>query len=64
MQKFNTFFTIGTIGMIITAILHIVFALVLKISATASFISVYPVFASFLFIGFAQIIQANKKINS
>ncbi len=57
MKKLNPFFVIGTIGMLLTAVLHIVFALVLKLSATAGFLSVYPVFMAFLLIGFAQLIK-------
>lgn len=57
MKKLNPFFVIGTIGMLLTAVLHIVFALVLKLSATAVFLSVYPIFMAFLLIGFAQLIK-------
>lgn len=61
MKNLNPFFTIGTVGMIVTAILHIAFALVLNLPIHTVFITLYPVFAVFMAIGFTQIKNKNKQ---
>ena len=52
MQKINPFFKIGTIGMMVTASLHVLLALLLseELLQTSSSI-LYPVFLIFLIIG-------------
>jgi hypothetical protein len=61
MKITNPFFAIGTFGMIITAALHIVFAVIIaKSSVHSAFIVLYPVFMSFLVIGFGQILKSHK----
>jgi hypothetical protein len=60
MKNFNAFFTIGIVGMIVTAVLHILFALVLNLSSVHSiFFTLYPTFTAFLAIGAGQIIKRN-----
>lgn len=60
MKNFNAFFTIGTVGMIVTAVLHILLALVLNLSSVHSiFFALYPTFTAFLAIGVGQIIKRN-----
>ena len=61
MKNLNPFFTIGTVGMIVTAILHIAFALVLNLPVHTVFITLYPVFVAFMAVGFAQIKNNNQK---
>lgn len=61
MKKINPFFVIGTTGMLLTAVLHICFALVLGLPLVHQvFYVMYPAFLSFLVIGFAQIKQARQ----
>ncbi len=61
MKKMNPFFAIGTIGFLVTAVLHIFMALVLKMPAVNPvFITLYPTFATFLIMGTAQIINSQK----
>jgi len=53
MKKFHPFFTIGTVGMIVTSALHIFLALGLSLSsAHSTFFIIYPTFLAFLAIGF------------
>jgi len=61
MKKFHPFFVIGTIGMIVTATLHIFLALGLSISsAHSSFYFIYPTFIAFLTIGFGLTLKNQK----
>lgn len=61
MKKYNPFFTIGTVGLLVTATLHIFMATILKSALNHSiFFALYPMFASFLFIGFKQILNNHK----
>ena len=53
MKKFHPFFIIGTVGMIVTSILHMLLALGLSVhSAHSTFYVIYPTFIAFLAIGF------------
>ena len=62
MKTFNPLFIIGTIGIIITAVLHMVLALGLSLtSAHEAFFIIYPTFASFLVIGFGLTIKKHKE---
>lgn len=62
MKKFHPFFIIGTVVMIVTAILHIFLALVLSVSsAHSSFYVIYPTFIAFLAIGFGLTLKNQKE---
>jgi FtsH-binding integral membrane protein len=61
MKKINPYFTIGTVGIIVTALLHIF--LTIYIPGTAlqiTFIILYAVFIAFLAIGFWKILKEQK----
>lgn len=61
MKIFNPFFVTGTVGMILTAGMHIAFALLLKqASVHSAFYVLYPTFLAFLAIGFGKIRAARK----
>lgn len=63
MKKFHPFFAIGTVGMIVTASLHIFLALVLSMTEIHSvFFSLYPVFLMFLILGVALTIKNQKAV--
>ena len=63
MKKLNPFFVIGTVGIILTAILHIAIALLVGTpSVHRSFLIMYPVFASVLAVGAAHIVQEKKMV--
>ncbi len=52
MRKFHPFFSIGTVGMIVIACVHLFLALGLSlISIHAVFFTLYPVFLTFLTLG-------------
>jgi len=58
MKHANAFFVTGTLGMIITAVLHMVVAtLVPATSVHLSFFVLYPVFLSVLTLGFRQMLR-------
>jgi predicted phage tail protein len=62
MKKFNPFFVIGSVGIIITAVLHMVFALVLEMPFVHNtFWVLYPTFISFMAIGVAQLLKLQPK---
>jgi len=62
MKNMNPFFVIGSVGMIITAVLHMVFALIFAMPAVNNTMWIlYPTFASFMAIGFGQILKAQLK---
>jgi hypothetical protein len=69
MKNMNPFFVIGSVGMILTAVLHMVFSLILGMPAVNSTMWIlYPTFVTFMAIGFGQILKAQlkpvkKKIN-
>ncbi len=62
MKNMNPFFVIGSVGMSITAVLHMVFALILAMPAVNNtMLILYPTFAAFMAVGFGQIIKAQLK---
>ncbi|TYB77218.1 hypothetical protein [Bizionia myxarmorum] len=62
MKRFYPFFTIGTVGMIVTSMLHIFIALGLSISsAHTSFYILYSTFMAFLAIGFGLTLKTQKE---
>lgn len=62
MKKFHPFFIIGTLGMIVTSVLHMCLALGLSASsAHTSFYVIYPVFIAFLAIGFGLTLKKQKE---
>lgn len=62
MKKFHPFFIIGTVGMIVTSLLHIFLALGLSVSsAHSSFFAIYPTFIAFLAIGFGLTLKKQKE---
>lgn len=63
MKKFHPFFIIGTFGMIITAILHIILALGLSLTNVHNtFFIIYPTFLSFLILGVALTVKNQKEM--
>lgn len=53
MKKIHPFFSIGTIGMIVVACLHIFLSLGLSLSsAHSTFFGLYIIFLTFLILGF------------
>lgn len=62
MKNLNPFFVIGSLGMILTAVLHMVFALILAMPFVHNtFWVLYPSFFAFLAIGFGQMLKAQLK---
>jgi hypothetical protein len=62
MKKFHPFFIIGTVGTIITSILHVFLALGLSVSsAHSSFYILYPSFIALLVIGFGLTLKKQKE---
>lgn len=65
MKKFHPFFVIGTVGMIVTASLHMFLALGLSVlSAHASFLVIYPIFVGFLAVGFGLTLKKQRESKS
>ena len=63
MKKFHPFFSIGTIGIIITAVLHMFLTLGLSLSDVHSiFFILYPSFLSFLILGVAITVKNQKEL--
>lgn len=62
MKIFHPFFIIGTIGMIVTAVIHMILALGLSLTSVHStFFVIYPTFAAFLIIGFSLTLKKQKE---
>ena len=62
MKRFHPFYTIGTVGIIVTAILHMVLALGLSVvSNHSAFIAIYPTFLAFMILGVALTIKKQKE---
>jgi len=62
MKKFHPFFTIGTIGTIVVASLHMLLALAFQLTSVhAAFFSLYPAFVAFLIIGVALTVKRQKQ---
>lgn len=58
MNKLPPFFVIGSVGLVITALLHIGLALVLGLPGVHGvFIALYPFFLAFLALGFGQLLR-------
>ena len=63
MKRINAFYAIGTTGMIVTAILHILLAVIINQSSVhTTFISLYTTFTAFLAIGSGQIIKGQRTL--
>ena len=63
MKKIHPFFTIGTVGMIITACLHMFLALGLSLTSVHStFFILYPVFLIFLILGVVLTVKNQKTV--
>jgi len=61
MKDFHPFFIIGTVGTIITSVLHMFLALGLSLSSVhTSFYAIYPIFIAFLAIGFGLTLKKEK----
>ncbi len=61
MKKIHPFFTIGTVGIIVTACLHLFLALGLSLTSIHSvFFTVYPVFLAFLILGVVLTVKKQK----
>lgn len=62
MKKLHPFFSIGTIGMIIIAVLHMFLAMVLSLTNVHNtFFVLYPTFLSFLILGVVLTIKSQKE---
>ncbi len=63
MKKFHPFFTIETIGMILTACIHMFLALSLSLTSIHStFFTLYPVFLTFNILGVVLTVKKQKTI--
>lgn len=63
MKNRNPFFTIGTVGMIVISVLHIVTAFVFNLPAlSTAFFILYPAFGALMAIGYTQTLKAQKKL--
>lgn len=61
MKKFHPFFGIGTFGIIVIACLHLLLSLVLAITSSHTiFFALYPIFLTFLILGFVITIKGQK----
>lgn len=64
MKGAHPFFVIGTVGMIITSVMHMLFSLVISGSFShQSFYVIYPVFCAFLISGTALMVKKQREIN-
>ena len=62
MNNLNAFYKIGTIGLILTAALHVLSAVILNTSMVhTSFAIVYPSWIAFLVMGSAQMAREKKE---
>lgn len=63
MRKFHPFFSIGTVGIIITACLHMFLALNLSLTSVHStFFTLYPVFLTFSILGVVLTVKNQKTV--
>ena len=61
MKEFHPFYFIGTLGVLITAIVNIILALGFSLTAANStFFIIYPTFVAFLIIGVALTVKEQK----
>jgi len=64
MKTKNPFFVIGTVGMLLTAFLHIVMTVfIFQDASHSAWIGVYPVFIAFLTIGTFQMYKKQESMN-
>lgn len=63
MKKLHPFYTIGTVGMIVIACLHMFLSLCLSLTSvhTTSF-AMYPVFLTFLILGVALTVRNKRTV--
>ena len=62
MTKKNPYFLIGTLGMLVTAILNILIeAIAVDVSFISSFSILYPVFIAFLLIGAGSMVKNSSR---
>ena len=62
MKRFHPFFIIGTVGTILTALLHMFLALGLSVISNHSvFFAIYPNFITFMIIGIALTLKKQKQ---
>ena len=62
MKRFHPFYVIGTFGIIITSLLHILLALGLSVVSNHSvFFTIYPMFLAFMALGVALTIKQQKE---
>lgn len=62
MTKKNPYFLIGTLGMLVTAILNILIeAIAVDVSFISSFSILYPVFIAFLLIGAGSMVKNSRR---
>lgn len=64
MRQLNPYFLIGTLGMLFTAMLHILVAAILSEAATASYTVLYPIFIGFLILGTIVMIRKKEAIKT
>lgn len=63
MRQLNPFFLIGTLGMLFTAMFHVLMAAILSEEGVAgSYSMLYPVFTLFLIVGTIVMIRRKKRI--
>ena len=61
MKNFHPFFTIGTVGIIVIACLHMFLALGLSLTSIhTTFFVLYPIFFTFLILGIALTVKDKK----
>lgn len=61
MTKFHPFFSIGTVGMILTAAMHMFLSLGLSLTSVhKTFVVMYPVFFTFLLLGVVLTVKKQK----
>jgi hypothetical protein len=63
MKNLNSFYIIGTVGMVVSACLHILLSIIISDgSVHPVFIGIYPTFFTFLIIGAFQLKKAKKLV--
>lgn len=63
MKKFHPFYTIGTVGMILVAVLHMFMALGLSITSVhPAFFVLYATFLAFLVLGVGLSVKEQKSV--
>ena len=63
MKNFHPFFTIGTVGMIVIACLHMFLAVGLSLTSMhTTFFVLYPIFLTFLILGVVLTVKDKKTL--